>query len=189
MAMHLRKIYSADYVLYFFISFFVCQPGKMGAPNFYLSKGPEANVANATSFSSLQLAHERVITKVFNHYAIPLEITDPIRSSFKANLWRLGKRYSKQGSKQPEQQLLIWKDGKDSVWNSEVSEAEVNRQLLKRKQCVETQIKEETKKRSKLESEVKTLQRTTKKQAQIIARFSTGHKTKSRGPSSKSWCQ
>ena len=55
MAMHLRKIYSANYVLYFFISYFlwsISQPGKTGTPNFDLSKDPEANVANATSFSS-----------------------------------------------------------------------------------------------------------------------------------------
>ena len=130
-----------------------------------------------------------MITKVFTHYAIPLEITDSIGSSFKAKLWHLGKWYSKQGGKQREQQLLNWKNGRDSVWNFEVSDVEVNRQLLKRKRCVETQIKEETEKRRKLESEVKTLQRMTKKQAKMIARLSTGGKTKSQGPSSKSWCQ
>ena len=146
-------------------------------------------MANSTRFTSVQLAQERVITKVFTHYAIPLGITDSIRSSFKAKFWRLGKRYSKQGGKQREKQLLNWKDGKDSVWNFEVSDVEVNRQLLKRKRCVETQIKEETEKRRKLESEVKILQRTTKKQAKMITRLSTGRKAKSRGPSSKSWCQ
>ena len=179
-------------MLYFFISYYlwsISQPGNTGTPNFDLSMDPEANVANSTSFTSVQLAHERVITKVFTHYAIPLEINDSIRSSFKATLWLLGKRYSKQGGKQCEQQLLNWKHGRDSVWNFEVSDVEVNRQLLKRKRCIETQIKEETEKRRKLESEVKTLQRMTKEQAKMIARLSTGRKTKSRGPSSKSWCQ
>lgn len=167
----------------------VSHPGKTGTPNFDLSKDPEASVANSTSFTPAQLAHERVVVKVFTHYAIPLEITDPIRASFKAKLWRMGKRYSNQGGKQREQQLLNWKEGKDSVWNFEVSEVEVNRQLLKRKRCVEAQIEEEVEKRRKLESEVKTLQCTTKKQSKMIARLSTGHKTNSRGPSSKSWCQ
>ena len=130
-----------------------------------------------------------MISKVFNHYAIPLEINDTIRSSFKAKLWRMGKRYSKQGGKQREQQLQNWKDGKGSVWSFEVSDVEVNRQLLKRKRCVETQLKEETDKRRRLESEVKTLQSTAKKQAKRISRLTTGRKLTSRGPSSKSWCQ
>ena len=172
-----------------FLSYYlwsISQPGKTGTPNFDLSKDPEANVANSTSYTPVQLAHERVITKVFNHYAIPLDITDCIRSSFKAKLWRMGKRYSKQGGKQREQQLSQWKDG---VWSFEVSSVEVNRQLLKRRRSTEIQLKEETEKRRKLESEMRTVLSTTKKQAKRIARLSTGRKANSRGSSSKPWSQ
>ena len=129
-------------------------PGKNGSPNMDLSKDKEAQVASPDCFTSVQLAHKRIITKVFSHYAIPLEITDAIRSTFKAKLWRMGKLISKQGSKTRQEQLIKWKDGNDSVWNLQVSEIEVNRQLLKRKRCVETQMKEESAKRRKLECEV-----------------------------------
>ena len=81
----------------FFNSYYlwsISQPGKTGTPNFDLSKDPDASIVNYTRFTSVQLAHERVISKVFNHYAIPLEITDAIQSSFKAKLWCMGKRYT-----------------------------------------------------------------------------------------------
>ena len=164
-------------------------PGGNGAPNFDLSKDQEAQVAISSNFTTLQLAHERVITKVFSHYAIPLEITDAIRSTFKAKLWRMGKLYSKLGGKQRQKQLIDWKDGKGNLWNVEISEVEVNKQLLKRKRCVETQIKEESVKRRKLEHEVKTLKSATKKQAKVIARLKTGREENSRGSSSKTWSQ
>ena len=50
-------------------------------------------------------------------------------------------RASKKEGVYNEQQLLNWKDGKESVWNFEVSDVEVIRQLLKRKRSVEAQIK------------------------------------------------
>lgn len=78
-----------------------------------------------------------------SHYAIPLEITDAIRSTFKAKLWRMGKLFTKLGGTKRQEELSFLKDGKDSTWKFKVSEVEVNRQL-KRKRCVETQLKEES---------------------------------------------
>ena len=68
-------------MLYFITGYLlwsISQTGKTGTPNFDLLKDPEKNVANSTSFTSVQLAHERVVTKVFTLYTIPLEMTDPI---------------------------------------------------------------------------------------------------------------
>ena len=53
---------------HFFHQRSISQPGKTGTPNFDLSKDSEANVANSFSFISAQLAHERVVTKVFAHH-------------------------------------------------------------------------------------------------------------------------
>lgn len=125
-------------------------PGKTGTPTFDLSKDREAQVSTGHGLTVVQLALERVITKVFSQYAIPLEISDAIRSTFKAKLWRVGKLYSKQGGTKRQEQLMKWKDGKDSLWNLTVNEVEVNRQLLKRKRSVEVQIKEECVKRKNL---------------------------------------
>ena len=80
----------------------------------------------------------------------------------------MGKRFSKQGGKQHEQQLLKWNNGKDSLWSFDVSDVEVNRQLLKQKHCVEKQLKDKTEKRRKLESALKTIQSMTKKQAKTL---------------------
>ena len=73
-------------------------PGRNSTPNSDLSKDPEAHVANSANFTFAQLAHEQVITKLFNYYAIPLEITDAIQSTFKAKLWCMGKLHYKLGS-------------------------------------------------------------------------------------------
>jgi len=116
----------------------------------------------------VQLAHERVINKIFVHYAIPLEITDAIRAAFRAKLWRMGKLFSKLGGKKHQQQLMKLKDGSEAMWKFEVNEVEVKRQLLKRKRLFEAQIEEESMKRKKLESEVKVLRKTTKNQAKVI---------------------
>ena len=58
-------------------------PGKNGTPNSNLCQDKEAQMANTSQFILVPLAHERVITKVFNHYAIPLEISDTIQAAFK----------------------------------------------------------------------------------------------------------
>ena len=73
------------------------------------------------------------------------------------------------------------------MWNFTVNEVEVNRQLLKRKHSVNTVLQDKSSKRQKLESEVKTLRRTTKSQAKVISRLKTGRLEHSRGSSSKSW--
>ena len=55
-----------------------------------LSKDKEASI-DASGLSPFQAAVERVIQKVFTHYAIPLSISDPIRMTFRSKLWRMGK--------------------------------------------------------------------------------------------------
>lgn len=120
-------------------------------------------MANTSKFTLLQLAHERVITKVFNHYAIPLEISDTIQAAFKVKLWRMGKLFSKIEGTKRQEQLIKWKDGSEATWNFVVNEVEVHRQLLKRKHSIEEQIEKELTKRRKLENEVKVLRKTTKK--------------------------
>ena len=57
-----------------------------GTPNSNLCQDKEAQVDNTSKFISVPLAHERVTTKVFNHYAIPLEISNTIQAAFKAKL-------------------------------------------------------------------------------------------------------
>ena len=79
-----------------------------------------------------QLLYERVITKVFAQYAIPLEISDNVRASFRTKLWRMGQKLFKLGSKSRVLQLNHWKEGKGATWKFSVSDTEVNRQLLHR---------------------------------------------------------
>ena len=143
----------------------------------------------SSNFTSQQLAIERVIKKVFTHYAIPLEITPVIRTTFKSKLWRMGKCFSTICGKMRSQQLAKWKNGKESVWNFNVNEVEINCQMLKRKRSVEALLEDESAKRKKLDSEVKQLQATTKRQAKIIAKLKTGSQVNSRGSSSKSWLE
>ena len=76
-----------------------------------------------------QLALERVITKVFNHYSVSLEITTDICTAFKWKLYRMGIQLSKLGGKQRKQQLNNWRE---LVWNLTISDQEVYRQLVKR---------------------------------------------------------
>ena len=87
------------------------------------------------------------------------------------------------------QQLAKWKNGKESVWNFNVNEVEVNCQMLKRKHSVEALLEDESAKRKKLDSEVKQLQATTKRQAKIMAKLKTGSQVNSCGSSSKSWLE
>ena len=69
----------------------ISEPGKTGTPSIDLTDDPEAQVVNCDKHTCLKLALERIITKIFNHYVYPLEITDGIRATFKAKLWRMGK--------------------------------------------------------------------------------------------------
>lgn len=64
-------------------------PDKCGRPMVDLSTDSEAMVGLST-LSESRLGLERVITKVFHHYGIPLDISDAIRTSFKSKLWRMG---------------------------------------------------------------------------------------------------
>ena len=142
---------------------------------------------SSKELTSVQLSLERVITKTFYYYAIPLEISSSIRTTFKSKLWRMGKALTKLGGKKRPEQLRRWKEGPESVWNFTVNEAEVRHQLLKRKRQVEVQLEQQVTKRKKLEKEVNKFKRTNK-QAKAITRLQTGCSEKSRGPlSSKVW--
>ena len=88
-------------------------------------------VSSAENLTPTQLAYECVISKVFHHYAIPLEISKSIRATFKSKLLLMGRRFSKLGGTKRKQQLLKWENGRESIWNLEVNEVEVNQQLLK----------------------------------------------------------
>ena len=94
-------VYGNDFQIYLWS---IPLPGGNG-----VSKDQEAQVAICSNFTTLKLAHERVITKVFSHYAIPLEITDAMRSIFKAKLWRMGKA-RKQTMTKAADQLKGWKE-------------------------------------------------------------------------------
>lgn len=135
------------------------------------------------------MKYERVIVKVFNHYDIPLGVTESIRATFKSKLWRMGKLFSRLGGTKRKQQLLKWENGNDSLWNFEVSQAALNTQMIKRKRSLEKQLSEEVAKRKKIEVEVKPLRSTARQQAKAISRFRPGRSENSRGSSSKSWHQ
>ena len=131
----------------------ISRPGKTGS--YDLSGDSDANVPSG-KFTPTELLYERVITKLFKQYEIPIHITDPIRLAIRSKLWRMGKVLSKLGGGQRKKQLDKWKDGPNSSWNFEVSESEVKWQLLKRKHSVETQLEVECTKRRKLERSSKT---------------------------------
>ena len=101
-----------------------------------LSKNQEARISEAIVLSGSQLALERVITKVFNHYAIPLDISDAIRATFRSKLWRMGNTLLKFGGPRRSQEIDKWADP-GSIWSLTVNSNEVCRQLLKRKCDVE----------------------------------------------------
>jgi hypothetical protein len=152
-----------------------------------LSQDKEAYVSSA-DFTPVQLLNERIITKIFKHYEVSLDITDEIRSAMKVKLWRMGKLYSKLGGTNRQKKLAQWKEGSASVWNLVIKESEVNRQLLKRKRNAETKLEEESIKRRKLEAEVGQLQKSSKQQAKVVARLRTGLSENSRR-SSKPWSE
>lgn len=166
----------------------ISQPGKGGSPNYDLAEDEEARVTSS-GFTPVQLRHERVITKVFKCYKIPLKITDAIRAAMKTKLWRMGKLFSKLGGTKRQQQLEKWRRGDHATWNFQVNETEVSRQLLHKKRKVEAQMDEECTKRRKLESELGMQQKVNKQQAKVIARISTGRSSNSRGSSSKAWTE
>ena len=123
-----------------------------------------------------QLLYERVITKVFAQYAIPL---DNVRTSFRTKLWRMGQKLFKLGSKSRVLQLNHWKEGKGATWKFSVSDTEVNRQLLHRKRKAEN-LDEEISKRQKCEQEIEILQAKLQEQTKILGQSS--HKKYVRKP-------
>jgi len=70
----------------------ISHPGRKGYPLVDLSKDREANISD-TTLSPFQAAFERVIKKVFTHYAI-----------------RMGKSLSQGGGIQREQKIHGWKE-------------------------------------------------------------------------------
>ena len=85
------------------------RPDKYGRPMVDLSKDPEARVELST-LSESQLLLECVITKVSSHNAIPLDISDVIRATFRSKLWRMGKSSSKFGGPRRWQEIDRWAD-------------------------------------------------------------------------------
>ena len=124
-----------------------------------MSKDPEATVSNE-NLTPVQLLTERVITKVFTHYSIPLDITDSIRATFRTKLWRMGRNLSTMGGTKRKQQLQEWRA---SIWSLKIESREVLRQLHKRARQTEHQLECETLKRHKAEEDVKSLKSELKK--------------------------
>ncbi len=129
--------------------YIVSRPDKYGRPTVDLSEDPEARVELST-LSESQLLLERIITKVFNHNAIPLDISDAIRATFRSKLWRMGKGLSKLGGPRRSQEIDRWTDP-GSIWSFTVDSNEVCKQLLKRKRDVEKELSREVTKRRKVE--------------------------------------
>ena len=138
------------YCLFSFYLWSIYRPGKSGNPCYDLSEDPEAFV-NHGDLTAQQLAHERVITKAFSHYGIPLEITDNIWNTFNSKLWRLGKCLCVAGGKKCSQILSEWQD---SSWEFKVSKSELTNLLDSRKHKLEAQLHEEACKRMKLEDTI-----------------------------------
>ena len=144
-------------VFNFFSSFYlwnISKPGRNGVPGKDLSEDDDCSEVQPRDLTAQQLAYERVITKTFCEYNIPLAITDNIRTTFKSKLWRLGKCLSATGGKKRSQILNSWKS---SSWEFIVNKSEINNLLVNRKRKYETHLHEETCKRQKLESTVQEL--------------------------------
>ena len=94
-----------------------------------MSADSDANVPLG-KLTPTELLYERVITKLFKQYEIPIRITDPIRHTIRTKIWRMGQALSKLGGDQRKKQLARWNDGPNSSWKFEVSESEVKWQLL-----------------------------------------------------------
>ena len=132
--------------------------------------------------------------KIFCHYAIPLDISDPIRATFRSKLWRMGKTLSRLGGTKRKEQLDKWRDGPASVWSFTVNSKEVCRQMAKRKLQVEQQLDHEVAKRMRFEegimtlkTEVKALHKAQKESARALGRLRMGLAVDTRGSSSKPW--
>lgn len=166
----------------------ISHPGKTGVPSqdIELSEDEEVCVKAKADLSPIQLLYERVLVKVFKHHDIPTElISDEIRAAAKTKLWRMGKLMSSLGGKKRQQQLMKWQT---STWNLQVHQPSLNN-LVKRKRKLESELSEESTKRRRLETEIKTFQKTAKDQSQTIARLAAGRLKKSRGLSERLWSE
>ena len=86
--------------------------------------------------------------KVFNHYNLPGEPTDDLRSAFKSKLWRMGQALSKVGGTKRKKVIEQWKE---TSWVISVGSLSTQRQLLKSKRQLEAKLENEKTKRQKLE--------------------------------------
>ena len=160
-------------MLFSFWLWSISRPGSTGTPHVDLSGDQEAAVS-AENLTPRQVIIERVITKTFKHYHIPLDISDNIRDSFRIKLWRMGKEFSQQGSKGRQAQLAKWKG--DNAWKLTISEVEINDQILHRKRSLKEfeelskDLEEESSKRMCLEQKVEVLETTVRQQSSIISR-------------------
>ena len=155
-----------------FFSYFlwsISHPGQNGVPTYNLKGDKDATVFEST-LTPTQLAIEHVISKVFTHYSIPLEIIEDIRVAFKSKLYRMGVQLNKLGGKQRKQQLNSWKE---SVWSFTISNKEFQRQLIKRSYETELQLEQERAKKCKLEEELKELKQVIESQADLISTLSS----------------
>lgn len=144
--------------------FSITHPGKTGTPQIDLSGDDEAEIPSTSSLEGdQQLAIERVIYKVFNKYSINCsDVTEQIRSTFKAKLWRMGNKLSKLGGKR-QKVIDAWKD---SYWQLTIADA--SKKLLSRKRSLEKSLDSEVSKRLKLEAEIHELCKKTKEQNNVI---------------------
>lgn len=172
----------------FFCSYYlysISHPNKTGVPVYDLSKDPEAIVdINDENLTPVQLLIERVIMKVFNHYSIPLNVADSVRTTFRSKLWRMGKKLSTLGGTNREEQLRRWKA---SIWSLKIDSNEVLRQLRKRTLQTEHQLEYEISKRRRAEEEVKSLKSEVKKLEKTRDKNSETRTSKTRGRSKKPW--
>ena len=130
---------------------------------------------------------DSIIIETFNHYDVPLKVSDNLRASFRSKLWHMGNSYHNLGGSYGRvKQLQKWKEGIHSTWQLTVSSTEVNSQLLQKRKSDELKLKDEISKRQKLEKENKKLKGTVKIQAKKIADLQSGTSTVYR-QASKLW--
>ena len=98
-----------------------------------LTNDEQCSATIPSNFNSLQSRYERVIIKIFTHHSIPLEITNPIRQTFKSELRRMGMQFGKLGSKSRLIKLDQWRHGKNSEWKFVIDGVKLNHQFLHQK--------------------------------------------------------
>jgi len=156
-----------NYCVYFSSHYLwsISKPGRSGIPGKDLSEDVDCSTVVQHGLTAQQLLYERVITKTFCKYSIPLSITDNIRTTFKSKLWRLGKSLSATGGKKCAQLLNAWKS---SSWEFKVNKSELINLLDSRKRKYEAHLYEESCKRQRLESTVQQLTDTVSNQTELL---------------------